>query len=149
MHQSGLPFDDPSGDRLRSWLAVTRDEFYDERAFAFLPMGLCYPGRATNGADLPPRPECAPLWQLRVIEALPNVQLTLLVGQYALRHHLGNAWPGSVRTAVAAWRSAPTNVWPLPHPSWRVNGWLKQNPWFEREVLPALRTRVRDVVEKQ
>lgn len=148
VHLSGIPFDDASGDRLRAWLGLAREVFYDPRRVAILPMGFCYPGTGTSG-DLPPRPECAPAWRAALLGAMPHVQLTLVLGQYALAWH----WPRadgetvpSVTEAVTAWRSHWPQMLVLPHPSPRNNRWLKQNPWFEQEVLPALRTRVAEVL---
>lgn len=149
VHRSGIPFTDASGDRLRSWLGVTPDEFYDTRRVAIVPMGFCFPGQDARGADLPPRPECAPLWRERVLRAMPQIELMLLVGQYAqawhLKHRHGNT---SLTAMVGAWRdilhqTARPRLLPMPHPSWRNNGWLKANPWFETELLPALRCEVR------
>jgi uracil-DNA glycosylase len=145
VHESGIPWNDPSGDRLRQWLELDRDVFYDESRIAILPMGLCYPGRDARGGDLPPRPECAPTWHARATAGLPELRLTLLVGQYAQRYYL----PGprrSVAERVRAFVEAPEGNLPLPHPSWRSNGWLKRNPWFEAEVLPEARARVRAVL---
>lgn len=148
VHASGLPFDDPSGQRLRSWMGVDRDQFYDERRIAFLPMGFCFPGQDANGGDLPPRRECAGLWRDRLVAGLPQLRLMLLVGQYAQRWHLsrrsGEPLRQGLSATVADWRSVlaagrnPVMV-PLPHPSWRNTGWLKRNPWFEAELVPVLR----------
>lgn len=144
VHLSGIPFDDPSGDRLRDWLGVDRRTFYDPRRFAILPMGFCYPGTGANG-DLPPRPECAPAWRAPLLAALPAIQLTLVVGQYAQAYHLPGA-PTSVTEAVKGWRDQWPSVLPLPHPSPRNQRWLVTNPWFARQVLPALRRRVRELL---
>ncbi len=139
-HAKGRPFDDVSGDRLRAWLGVTPEQFYDPACFAILPMGLCFPGTGASG-DLPPRPECATLWRRRVLDALPNVRLTLAVGQHALAWHLGSKAP--VDALVSGWREGlARGLLPLPHPSPRNQRWLKQRPWFEAEVLPALREAV-------
>lgn len=140
VHDSGIPWNDPSGDRLRDWLALDRDRFYDDATVAIMPMGFCYPG-TVNGADLPPRPECAPAWHDAVRARLPDIRLTLLVGGHAHRHYLGKA-AGSVQQVVAAWRTAPAGVIPTPHPSWRTRSWQTRNPWFEAELLPVLRDRV-------
>lgn len=140
---SGKPFTDPSGDRLRDWMGVSETEFYDARRIAITPMGFCFPGLDAKGGDKPPRKECAPLWQARCGEALPHVKLTLLIGQYAQRWHLGNQVEKTLTDTVKKWRNfAPLHI-ALPHPSWRNNAWLKRNPWFENEVLPVLRQRVR------
>lgn len=146
-HAKGRPFDDPSGDRLRAWLGVSRDEFYDPARFAILPMGLCYPGTGRSG-DLPPRPECAAHWRQRVLDALPGIELTLAIGQYAHAWHLQRQ--GSVSALVAAWREfEPQGLIPLPHPSPRNQRWLKERPWFEAEVVARLRERVAALLEVQ
>jgi uracil-DNA glycosylase len=141
VHESGLPWDDPSGDRLRDWMRLDRATFYEPRNVAVAAMGFCYPG-TVKGADLPPRPECAPLWRPRLLPLLKNVRLTLLVGGYAQRYHLGAAARGSLAETVAAWRDYGPDVIPLPHPSWRNTAWLKKNPWFEADLVPVLRARV-------
>ncbi len=142
VHETGVPWNDPSGDRLRDWLAIDRDAFYDPGHVAIVPMGLCYPGRDANGGDLPPRRECAPLWHPRLGPLLPNIELTLLVGRYAQAYALGDRAPATVAATVAAWRDYLPRHLPLPHPSWRTRGWVKRNPWFEAEVIPTLRARV-------
>lgn len=148
VHASGLPFTDPSGDRLRDWMGVTSDEFYDVGRVAIMPMGLCFPGYNDRGADLPPRTECAPLWRARVLSHLERLELVLLVGQYAQRWHLGAIAKGGTTATVAAWREIwarnerPRTV-PLPHPSWRNNGWIRKNPWFASDLLPLLKEEVR------
>ncbi len=139
VHATGVPWNDPSGDRLRLWLGMDRDTFYDEARIAIVPMGLCYPGRLPNGGDAPPRPECAPLWRERLVRAMPAIRLTLLVGMYALTHTLG---PGAMTDRVRAYRDYLPGYFPLPHPSWRTTGWERRNPWFGAEVLPALREAV-------
>lgn len=141
VHESGIPWDDASGDRLRAWMQLDRETFYDKRNIAVAAMGFCFPG-TVNGADLPPRRECAPLWRPKLLPLLKNVQLTLLVGAYAQRYHLGAAVKSSLGDTVRAWREYPPEIMPLPHPSWRNTGWLKRNPWFERDLLPDLRRRV-------
>lgn len=152
VHETGIPFDDASGERLRDWMGVTRAEFYDDRRVAILPMGFCFPGTGASG-DLPPRPECVPAWRSRLLEWLPAVELALLVGQYALAHHQRTS--GEPRTPLTqAVREARSGVWskgtalPLPHPSPRNNIWLSRNPWFGEEVLPALRRRVRGILRR-
>lgn len=140
VHASGVPFDDASGERLRSWMGLSRAAFYDPRSVAILPMGFCYPGTGKSG-DLPPRPECAPAWRAPLLAEMQHLQLTLVIGQYALTHHLP-AHSGSLTEAVRKWRSFGPQAIPLPHPSPRNNGWLKTNPWFEAEVLPTLKARV-------
>ena len=142
VHETGLPWNDPSGDRLRDWMGLDRDAFYDQRNIAVAPMGFCFPG-TQKGADLPPRKECAPLWRARLLAHLKGVRLTLLVGGYAHKWHLGKRAKASLTDTVAGWRDYGADVIPLPHPSWRNTGWLKRNPWFETELAPALRQRVR------
>ena len=145
VHMSGVPFQDPSGDRLREWMDVSEDVFYDPRRVAILPMGFCFPGSTSSG-DKPPRPECAPAWREQVLAHLPKVRLTLVLGRYAQAYHLGSS-RRSVTEAVAAWREYWPDVLPLPHPSPRNQGWFKRNPWFERDVLPELGRRVEELME--
>jgi uracil-DNA glycosylase len=142
VHETGLSFNDRSGDRLREWLGVDRDTFYDERRIAIVPMGFCYPGRLPKGGDRPPRPECAPLWHARLFAHFPDVELHLLVGSYAIAYHLGTRAKASMSETVAHWRDYLPRYLPLPHPSWRTTMWEKRNPWFAAELLPALRRRV-------
>ena len=141
VHESGIPWNDPSGDRLRTWLNVDSEEFYDERRFAIIPMGFCYPGRGKSG-DLPPRPECAPIWHRLLLEGLPNIELTLLIGQYAQKYYLGGDARRTLTDTVRAWQDYLPRFLPMPHPSPRNQFWLKKNPWFEKEVIPALRNRL-------
>lgn len=141
VHESGVPWDDPSGDRLRDWMGLGRDQFYERSKIAVAAMGFCYPG-TINGADLPPRKECAPLWRPRLLPLLKKVRLTLLVGSYAHRYHLGAAAGSTLGETVRAWRDYAPEIVPLPHPSWRNTGWLKRNPWFESDLLPDLRRAV-------
>jgi uracil-DNA glycosylase len=143
VHESGIPWNDRSGDRLREWLRLDRDTFYDESRIAIVPMGFCYPGVDANGGDLPPRKECAPLWHARVMAHLPRLDLILLVGGYAQTHYLGDRRAATMTDTVQAWRDHAPRFIPLPHPSWRNTAWLKRNPWFETELLPDLRSRVR------
>lgn len=143
VHQTGLPFNDASGDRLRGWLGLTREAFYDPELLAILPMGFCYPGKRRSG-DLPPRPECAPRWRAPLLDRLGDLRLTLIVGQYALAYHLPEERSG-VTHAVLAWQKYWPERVPLPHPSPRNNGWFSANPWFERELIPRLRRRVADI----
>jgi uracil-DNA glycosylase len=142
VHETGMPWNDPSGDVLRAWLALDREAFYDTSRIAIVPVGLCYPG-TVNGADLPPLAACAPLWQPRFRAALPELRLTLLVGRYAQAFHLRKRRKETVGTTVRSYRDYLPEFFPLPHPSWRNRGWLKRNLWFEREVIPALRRRVK------
>jgi len=142
VHETGIPWNDPSGDVLRAWLGVDRDEFYDASRIAIVPVGLCYPG-TVDGADLPPPRPCAPLWQPRFRAALPAIVLTLLVGRYAQAYWLGAHDKNSLSETVRGFRDYLPEFLPLPHPSWRNKGWLKRNPWFEADVIPALRRRVK------
>lgn len=143
---SGRPFTDPSGDRLRDWMGVSDAEFYDERLFAITPMGFCFPGLDTKGGDLPPRRECAPLWQDRLTQSLESVELTLLVGAHAQRHYLGLDRRETLTATVLRWRDFLPGFVALPHPSWRNTAWLRRNPRFEKEVLPFLRSRIREIL---
>jgi uracil-DNA glycosylase len=145
VHASGVPFDDASGERLRQWMGLTREQFYDPTLVAILPMGLCYPGTGASG-DLPPRRECAPQWRARLLQALPRIELTLVIGQYAMAWHLPGAATANLTETVRAWREHGNAVLPLPHPSPRNNIWLKANPWFALDVLPALQARVRALI---
>lgn len=147
VHASGQPFTDASGDRLREWLGVDAKTFYDPERLAIVPMGFCYPGTGKSG-DLPPRPECAATWRQALLAKLPDLELTLVIGQYALDYHLPGA-TGTLTEIVRDWRSHWPTLVPLPHPSPRNNLWLGKNPWFERQVLPALRTRVRTVLTRR
>lgn len=151
VHASGVPFDDASGDRLRQWMGLDHGRFYDASLVAILPMGFCYPGTGASG-DLPPRPECAPQWRQRLLQALPAIELTLVIGQYAMDWHLpkahAKAKAKSLTDTVRGWRQHAEAVLPLPHPSPRNNRWLKANPWFADEVLPALRARVARLADK-
>lgn len=144
VHETGVPFNDASGDRLRQWLGISREVFYDARQVAILPMGFCFPGTGRSG-DLPPRPECAPAWRAALLSHLKSLKLTLVIGQYAQAYHLPNA-AASVTEAVQAWQKYWPDVVPLPHPSPRNNLWLKRNPWFEEELVPVLRNRVAEVL---
>ena len=141
VHESGIPWNDASGKRLREWLGVEESVFYDPRRFAIVPMSLCYPGRGHSG-DLPPRPECAPLWHERILSSLPHIRLTILIGQYALAKYLGERRQTTLTETVAAWKSYAPQFITLPHPSPRNQNWLKQNPWFDREIVPMLRKQV-------
>ncbi len=140
VHETGILFNDASGDRLREWLGVSKETFYDEKQIAILPMGFCYPGKGKSG-DLPPRPECAPKWRSLLLESLENIQLTLVIGKYAMAYHLPDE-SKKVTEVVANWQAHWPRMIPLPHPSPRNNIWLKKNPWFADEVLPKLRERV-------
>ncbi len=146
VHESGVPFQDASGDRLRSWLGITTETFYDARKIAILPMGFCFPGTGPAG-DLPPRPECAPAWRAELLQHLSQLKLTLVIGQYAQAQHMPNAG-ASVTDVVASWREHWPGVIPLPHPSPRNHRWLVRNPWFAQELLPALKTQVAAVLDE-
>ncbi len=152
VHDSGQPFNDPSGDRLRDWLSVDRARFYDPDRFAIVPMGFCFPGYDRHGGDLPPRRECAPLWRAQVMAAMPQISLVLAIGHHAQRWHIGPDCPASMTETVRRFRqyldrNSGPSVIPLPHPSWRNSGWLNRNPWFAEEVLPELRRRVAAVID--
>jgi uracil-DNA glycosylase len=142
VHESGVPFADASGERLRDWMGVSDDEFYDSTRIAIVPLGLCYPGRGASG-DAPPRPECAPLWRNRIMAQLRELRLTLLVGSHAQIERLGR---GAMTDRVRRFRDHLPDVLPLPHPSWRSQVWMRRHPWFEAEVLPALRAAVREAL---
>lgn len=142
VHETGIPWNDPSGERLRHWLGVDRELFYDERQIAIVPMGFCYPGRGKSG-DLPPRPECAALWRERLLACLPNIELTLLIGRYAQQYHLPDTGRSTLTETVRRWREFLPGVIPTPHPSPRNQLWLRRNPWFEAELVPALQQRIR------
>ena len=144
VHETGLPFNDPSGDRLRQWMGIGRDAFYDERRVAILPMGFCFPGTGKSG-DLPPLPECADTWREALLARLHNVELTLVIGQYAQAWHLSDH-RRSVTENVLAWQRYWPRQLPMPHPSPRNNLWLRRNPWFENEVLPKLQGRVSELL---
>ncbi|GAA4900299.1 uracil-DNA glycosylase family protein [Ferrimonas pelagia] len=139
VHQTGIPWNDPSGQRLRQWLNMPPETFYDPAHVAILPMGFCYPGRGRHG-DNPPDPRCAPLWHGPILNALPNIELTLLIGQYAQRHYLASF--STLTETVQRWQTWAPSQLPLPHPSPRNNLWLRRNPWFERELIPALQRRI-------
>ena len=151
VHLSGRPFTDASGKRLRAWLGLDEESFYDARRVAIVPMGHCFPGQDAKGADLPPRRECAPRWREQIFAELPALELVLLIGQYAQAWHLGAAAKDGLTATVGRWREILDGqhrpaLLPLPHPSWRNNGWLKANPWFEAELVPQLRRKVRRLV---
>lgn len=148
VNRTGIPFNDPSGDRLREWMGIGRETFHDASRIAIIPMGFCFPGYDAKGGDLPPRRECAANWHGSLFAAMPQIELKLLVGRYAQAWHLGTAQRRTLTETVAAWRDyldgAPAGqaAIPLPHPSWRNNGWIRKNPWFEKELLPVLRKRI-------
>lgn len=142
-HETGITFNDKSGDRLRSWLDIDRDTFYDKSKIAIVPMGFCYPGRLERGGDKPPRPECAPLWRDKILALFPNIQLTLLVGSYAQNYVLGK---GSLTARVRNFQDYLPEYFPLPHPSWRTLAWAKKNPYFENQILPTLREQIHNLL---
>ncbi len=147
VHESGVPWDDASGDRLRDWLGLDSDVFYDTAQIAIMPTGFCYPGRDPKGGDLPPRPECAPTWHDALLAHLKNVRLTLLVGMYAQAYCLGDTRKRTMTDTIAAWRTYGPEVIPTPHPSWRTTHWARKNPWFEAELIPEIRARVARLVK--
>lgn len=149
VHESGIPFNDPSGDRLRDWMGVDRDTFYDESRIAIVPMGFCFPGYDAKGADKPPRRECARHWREQLFAELPQFPLTLVIGAYAQRWHLGPDAKENVSDTVRAWRDYGPRYIPLPHPSWRNNAWLRKNPWFAEELVPYLRQRVQRLLSSR
>ena len=151
VHQSGIPFDDPSGDRLRDWMGVSKDAFYDQSRLAMVPMGFCFPGYNAKKSDLPPRKECAHQWHDQLFELMPQLELVLVIGQYAQAYHMGPARRKTLTETVANWRETFAEeripkILPLPHPSWRNSAWLKRNPWFESDILPVLRSEVHRLV---
>lgn len=145
-HEKGEPFRDPSGVRLRDWLGVDEDTFYDQTKFAIVPMGFCFPGYDAAGSDLPPPKICAATWRGRILSQLTAIRLTLLIGGYAQKWHLGKEAAGGVTATVQGWNDLAPDILPLPHPSWRNTAWLKKNPWFETDLLPVLRTRVQELI---
>lgn len=144
-HRSSKPFNDPSGNRLRQWLGISNDQFYNPQYFAILPMGFCYPGKGKSG-DLPPLPTCAEQWQMPLLSQLPNIQLIILIGRFAQQWHLGNKRKPSLTETVRHWQDFWPMYLPLPHPSPRNNGWIKQNPWFEQQILPTLQQRINEIL---
>lgn len=148
VHETGVPWNDASGDRLRQWMGLDRSTFYDERRVAILPIGLCYPGSGKDGGDNPPRRECAPLWHARLVEHLPNIEQTLLVGQYAQRYYLRSARKSSMTETVGSFLEYGPQFFPLPHPSWRSVAWMRKHPWFEERVVPDLRKTVRNLTRQ-
>ena len=146
VHSSGVPFTDPSGDRLRDWLGINEQTFYDRSRVAIAPMAFCFPGYTKNGSDLPPPAICSKTWRTKIMEALPDIRLTLLIGGYAQKWHLGPDQAPTVTETVQNWRAFGPNIIPLPHPSWRNTAWIKKNPWFESDLLPVLRSRVKEVL---
>ena len=151
VHKSGVPFTDPSGDRLREWMGVNTDEFYDESRIAIVPMGFCFPGLDSKGGDLPPRRECGATWHEAVFASMPDIELIVAVGQYAHAYHLGAHRRKTLTETVHNWRAIwaafdRPKIIPLPHPSWRNNAWIKRNPWFSDEILPILRSEVRRLI---
>ena len=146
VHETGIPFDDPSGNRLREWMGIDKSVFYEESKIAIVPMGFCFPGTGKSG-DLPPRPECAGTWRKKLLNELPQISLTLVIGQYAQAWHLGQLVKQNLTETVKAWKEFGPEIIPLPHPSPRNNIWLKKNPWFEQEVLPKLQAKVQSILK--
>lgn len=144
VHETGLPFNDASGDRLRDWLGLDRDAFYDRDRVAIVPMAFCFPGYDAKGSDLPPPKICAQTWHDNILESFKNIRLTVLVGGYAQAHHLGGR--STVTARVAGWRDHAPRVFPLPHPSWRNTAWLRRNPWFQTDLVPELRSQIQRVM---
>ncbi len=147
VHEANIPFRDRSGDRLRDWLQMDEETFYDRDKVAIVPMAFCFPGYNASGSDLPPPPICARTWRQSILEALGEIRLTLLIGGYAQKWHLGDLAKGGVTTTVGNWASLPDNMLALPHPSWRNTAWLRRNPWFEENLLPVLRERVKEALK--
>lgn len=157
VHESGQPFTDRSGDRLRDWLGLDHRTFYDPAQIAIIPMGFCFPGQNEKGADLPPRPECRGKWHDHLFASMPQIELLMTIGQYAIAYHLGQDRKNTLTETVCAWReywyerelpSRVPRIMPLPHPSWRNNAWLKRNPWFEQEQLPVLRQEISRILDE-
>ncbi len=146
VHEANTPFWDRSGVRLRNWMGVDEATFYDRGRVAIVPMAFCFPGYDAAGSDLPPPPVCAATWRNAILDRLPDIRLTLLIGGHAQRWHLGAAAKVGVTRLVADWRTHAPDLWPMPHPSWRNTAWLRRNPWFEAETVPALRARVREAL---
>ncbi len=147
VHETGIPFNDPSGERLRLWMGINKEEFYDKDKVALVPMGFCFPGTGKSG-DLPPRPECADTWREKLLEKLPNIELTIVIGQYAQGWHFGSSNKQNLTETVKSWKEFWPNAIPLPHPSPRNNIWLRKNAWFEDEVIPALQKAVNAILDK-
>jgi len=147
VHETGIPFNDPSGERLRLWMGINKEEFYDKDKVALVPMGFCFPGTGKSG-DLPPRPECADTWREKLLEQLPNIELTIVIGQYAQGWHFGSSNKQNLTETVKSWKEFWPNAIPLPHPSPRNNIWLRKNAWFENEVIPALQKAVNAILDK-
>ena len=140
VHETGIPWNDPSGERLRDWMQIDREQFYDESQIAIMPMGFCYPGKGKSG-DLPPRPECAAHWHKQLLAEMPDIELTILIGKYAQNHYL-HSQRQTLAETVSHWQDCPSGLFPLPHPSPRNLRWFRNHPWFENEVLPAFRNRL-------
>lgn len=145
VHQTGIPWNDPSGDKLREWMGIERDDFYDDQKIAVMSMGFCYPGKGKSG-DLPPRSECAPTWHPRLLALMPQIELTLLIGMYAQKNYLQNNKNKTLTGTVKAWKDYAPSYLPMPHPSPRNRIWLKKNAWFELEVVPQLKKRIKKLI---
>jgi len=148
VHESNIPFNDASGNRLRDWMGIDKSVFYDPEIIAIVPMGFCFPGTGKSG-DLPPRPECAKKWRARLLKQLPNIELTILIGMYAMKWHLKKEMAANLTETVRNWKKLPTHIVPLPHPSPRNFGWFKKNPWFEREVLPSFQRKISNILDRK
>ena len=146
VHESNIPFNDASGSRLRDWMGVDKEVFYDPEMIAIVPMGFCFPGTGKSG-DLPPRVECAKKWRARLLEQLPNIELTILIGMYAMKWHLKKEMAATLTETVRNWKQYTNDIFPLPHPSPRNFGWFKKNPWFEEEILPNFRDKISDILQ--
>lgn len=147
VHETGIPWNDPSGDRLRDWLQLESDDFYDAQNIAIMPMGFCYPGKILKGGDKPPRPECAPLWHDKLRGFLPSIGLTLLVGSFAQKYYLGKSAQKTMTENIRHFKTYQAEgYFPLPHPSWRTTGWMKKNPWFEEDVLPQFQSDIKKLL---
>ncbi len=147
VHESGIPWNDRSGDRLRDWMGLDRETFYSSEGIAIMPMGFCYPGVLPNGGDAPPRPECAPQWHAELLGHMPKIELTILAGMYAQKHYLGKARKKTLTETVRSWQEYTPRYLPLPHPSWRSGNILKKNPWIEADILPHLRAEVTRLIQ--
>ncbi len=148
-HRTGIPWNDASGKRLRNWLKIPKNIFYNKSQIAIMPMGFCYPGRTVNGGDLPPKTECAPTWHEKILKLLPKIELTILIGSYAQKYYIETARKTTMTDTVSNWRTLVPRIVATPHPSWRTLAWEEKNPWFRMELLPALQTRIRKILNAE
>ncbi|MBL95361.1 MAG: hypothetical protein CFH06_02053 [Alphaproteobacteria bacterium MarineAlpha3_Bin5] len=148
-HRTGIPWNDASGKRLRNWLKIPKNIFYNKSQIAIIPMGFCYPGRTVNGGDLPPKTECAPTWHEKILKLLPKIELTILIGSYAQKYYIETARKATMTNTVSNWRTLFPRIAATPHPSWRTLAWEEKNPWFKMELLPALQTRIRKILNAE